>query len=182
MKTTDRARLLLGVALAALAFAAPLRAQGQFPDRPIRLIVPFAPGGVTDTSARVVAEKLGQLLGQQVVVDNKPGASGNIGTQMVAKAEPDGYTLLMGFDGTLVINPHLSKAPFDPVKDFAPIGKIGDAALVIVVNPKVPARNFRGAGGGGQGHARRPVVWQRRQRQHAAPGRRDAQSSAPVSR
>lgn len=142
MKTPYRARLLLGAALAALALAAPVHAQGQFPDRPIKLIVPFAPGGVTDTSARVVAEKLGQLLGQQVVVDNKPGASGNIGTQMVAKAEPDGYTLLMGFDGTLVINPHLSKAPFDPVKDFAPIGKIGDAALVIVVHPKVAARNF----------------------------------------
>ena len=116
-----------------------------YPNKPIRLIVPFAPGGVTDTGARVVAEKLGARLGQQVVVDNRPGASGNIGTQMAAAAPPDGYTLVVGFDGTLVINPHVyAKVPFDVLKDFVPVSKIGDAALVIVTHPSVPARDLAG--------------------------------------
>lgn len=116
----------------------------QYPSRSIRLIVPFAPGGVSDTGARIVAEKLGQRLGQQVIVDNKPGASGNIGTQMAAQADPDGYTLVLGFDGTLVINPHVHKnIPFDTVKDLAPVSKIGDAALILVANPKVPANTLQ---------------------------------------
>ena len=134
-------RLLLA-ALTVGAFAAPAMAQ-DYPHKPIRLIVPFTPGGVTDTGARVVADKLGARLGQSVVVDNRPGASGNIGTQMVAAAAPDGYTLLLGFDGTLVINPHVySKVPFDTMKDFAPVSKIGDAVLVIVVHPSVPVKTF----------------------------------------
>ncbi|WP_257993327.1 Bug family tripartite tricarboxylate transporter substrate binding protein [Cupriavidus pauculus] len=116
----------------------------DYPSRPIRLIVPFAPGGVSDTSARVIADKLGQRLGQQVVVDNKPGASGNIGSAMAAQSAPDGYTLLLGFDGTIVINPHVfPKVPFDPLKDFAPIGKIGDAALILITHPSVPAKNLK---------------------------------------
>jgi tripartite-type tricarboxylate transporter receptor subunit TctC len=116
----------------------------NWPVKPIRLIVPFTPGGVTDTSGRLIAEQLTKRLGQQVVVDNKPGASGNIGTQMVAGAEPDGYTLLLGFDGTLVINPHVfPKVGFDPVKDFAPIGKIGDATLILVANPQFKAKTLR---------------------------------------
>lgn len=116
----------------------------QYPSRAIRLIVPFAPGGVTDTGARLVADKLGQRLGQQVIVDNKPGASGNIGTQMAAQATPDGYTLVVGFDGTLVINPHVhSNIPFDTLKDLAPVSKIGDAALIIVANPSVPANTLQ---------------------------------------
>jgi tripartite-type tricarboxylate transporter receptor subunit TctC len=123
--------------------ATPVRAQQDYPDKPIRLVVPFTPGGVTDTGARVVAERLGARLGQQVVIDNRPGASGNIGTQMVATAPPDGYTLVLGFDGTLVINPHVfSKVPFDTVKDFAPVSKIGDAVLIIVTHPSVPARTL----------------------------------------
>lgn len=116
----------------------------DYPTRPIRLIVPFAPGGVSDTSARVVADKLGQRLGQPVVVENRPGASGNIGTQVVAQAEPDGYTLLLGFDGTMVINPHVyAKVPFNTLNDFAPITKIGDAALILITNPAVPAKNLQ---------------------------------------
>ena len=115
-----------------------------WPTKPIRLIVPFTPGGVTDTSARLIAEQLSKRLGQQVVVDNKPGASGNIGTQMVASAEPDGHTLLLGFDGTLVINPHVfPKVGFDPIKDLAPIGKIGDATLILVSNPQFKAKTLR---------------------------------------
>jgi len=110
-------------------------AQSNYPNRPIRLIIPFTPGGVTDTSGRFIAEQLSLKLGQQVIADNKPGASGNIGSQMVAAAEPDGYTLLLGYAGTLSINPLLNeKTPFDSVKDFAPIGKIGDAILIIVAN------------------------------------------------
>lgn len=115
-----------------------------YPSKPIRLVVPFTPGGVTDTSGRLIAEQLSKRLGQQVVVDNKPGASGNIGTQQVAAAEGDGYTLLLGFDGTLVINPHVfPKTGFDTLKDFAPIGKIGDAVLILVANPSFPAKNLK---------------------------------------
>ncbi len=118
-----------------------LAARAEFPDKPIRLIVPFAPGGVTDTSGRLVADALGKRLGQSIVVENKPGASGNIGTQQVALAPPDGYTLLLGFDGTLVINPHVfANYPIDPIKDLAPVGKIGDATLILVAHPSFPAK------------------------------------------
>ena len=152
MKLGLRTTRLWGLAftpiLATLAFGstAALAAENpeQYPSRPIRLIVPFAPGGVTDTGARIVADRLGQQLGQQIIVDNKPGASGNIGTQMAAQATPDGYTLVVGFDGTLVINPHVQKSvPFDTLKDLAPVSKIGDAALIIVANSSLPANNLQ---------------------------------------
>lgn len=144
LKTTLNAALMAaafgGVALSASTAAA----QAAYPAKPIRLVVPFAPGGVTDTSGRLIAEHLSKRLGQQVIVDNKPGASGNIGTQMVATAEPDGYTLLLGFDGTLVINPHVfPKVGFDTAKDFAPIGKIGDAILILVSHPGVSAKTLQ---------------------------------------
>ena len=127
----------------ALAFAGSAMAQ-NYPSKPIRLVVPFTPGGVTDTSGRLIAEQLSKRLGQQVVVDNKPGASGNIGTQQVAAAEPDGYTLLLGFDGTMVINPHVfPKTGFDTLKDFAPIGKIGDAVLILVAHPSSSAKTLK---------------------------------------
>jgi tripartite-type tricarboxylate transporter receptor subunit TctC len=115
----------------------------EWPSKPLRIIVPFSPGGVADNSARVVAEPLAARLGQQVLVENRPGASGNIGTQAVAQADADGYTLLLGFDGTMVINPHVfAKVPFDTVRDFAPITKLGDATLILVAHPSVPARNL----------------------------------------
>jgi tripartite-type tricarboxylate transporter receptor subunit TctC len=118
-------------------------AQEAFPNKPIRLVVPFAPGGVTDTSGRLIAEHLGKRLGQQIIVDNKPGASGNIGTSLVKAAAPDGYTLVLGFDGTMVINPHVFPSiPFDTLKDFAPIGKIGTATLILVAHPDVPAKTL----------------------------------------
>ncbi len=118
-------------------------AQDAWPSKPIRLVVPFTPGGVTDTSGRLIAEYLGKRLGQQVIVDNKPGASGNIGTSLVKTAAPDGYTLVLGFDGTMVINPHVfAKIPFDTATDFAPIGKIGDATLILVANPDVPVKSL----------------------------------------
>jgi tripartite-type tricarboxylate transporter receptor subunit TctC len=142
-----RRRVIAGAAVAALTVASwqvPVSAQASYPNKPIRLVVPFTPGGVTDTSGRLVAEQLSKRLGQQVIVDNRPGASGNIGTQMVAAAEPDGYTLVLAFDGTMVINPHVfTKVPFDTARDFAPVGKIGDAALILVAHPGVAAKSLR---------------------------------------
>jgi tripartite-type tricarboxylate transporter receptor subunit TctC len=115
----------------------------DYPAKPLRIVVPFAPGGVADNSARVVAEPLSLRLGQQVVVENRPGASGNIGTQQAAQAAPDGYTLLLGFDGTMVINPHVfAKIPFDTVGDFAPVTKLGDATLILVAHPSAGVRNL----------------------------------------
>ncbi len=129
--------------LALLPGLTAVRAQ-DYPNRSIRLVVPFAPGGVTDTSARAVADRLSVRLGQQVVIENRPGANGNIGSEQVAHAAPDGYTLLLGFDGTLVINPHVyPRIPFDTLRDFAPITKLGDATLILITATNVPARNFR---------------------------------------
>jgi tripartite-type tricarboxylate transporter receptor subunit TctC len=136
-------RKWLGIAAACIAggLALPAAAQDAYPNKPIRLVVPFTPGGVTDTSGRVIAEFLSKRLGQQVVVDNKPGASGNIGTALVKAAPPDGYTLVLAFDGTMVINPHVfPKVPFDTLADFTPIGKIGDAVLILVANPDAPVK------------------------------------------
>ena len=140
-----RRQWLQGAAVAMAAALLGVGAQAQtWPAKPIRLVVPFTPGGVTDTSGRLIAEQLSRRLGQQVIVDNKPGASGNIGTQQVAAAEADGYTLLLGFDGTLVINPHVfPKIGFDTLKDFAPIGKIGDAVLILVAPPNSPAKTLK---------------------------------------
>src|SRR5262249_33031932 len=147
MPTTRRtfvARTLAGTAAVA-GFAARLaQAQDAYPSRPIRLVVPFVPGGVTDSSGRLIADFLGRRLGQQVVVDNKPGASGNIGTAQVVSAPADGYTLLLAFDGTMVINPHVfAKVPFDTLNDFAPIGRIGGAALILAAHPELPAKTLR---------------------------------------
>ncbi|WP_369804627.1 Bug family tripartite tricarboxylate transporter substrate binding protein [Limnohabitans sp. G3-2] len=144
LQTTLRTALMAAACGGLALGASTALAQAAYPAKPIRLVVPFATGGVTDTSGRLIAEQLSKRLGQQVIVDNKPGASGNIGTQMVAGAEPDGYTLLLGFDGTLVINPHVfPKVGFDTAKDFAPIGKIGDAILILVSHPGVPAKTLQ---------------------------------------
>ena len=134
-----------GLALVSLSVL-PIRAQAQgaYPTRPIRLIVPFAPGGVTDTGGRIIAEYMSKRLGQLVVLDNRPGASGNIGSQIAVGAEPDGYTLLLVLDGTFVINPHVyDKIPFDPIKDFTPIGKIGDSTTILVAHPGFKANTLR---------------------------------------
>jgi tripartite-type tricarboxylate transporter receptor subunit TctC len=147
-QATPRRHWLTQVAAVAALFssaAAPgAFAQEAWPNKPIRLIVPFTPGGVTDTSGRVIADFLSRRLGQQVIVDNKPGASGNIGTALAVAAAPDGYTLVLAFDGTMVINPHVfAKVPFDTLKDFAPVGKIGDAVLILVAHPGVAAKTVQ---------------------------------------
>jgi tripartite-type tricarboxylate transporter receptor subunit TctC len=135
-------RMALGC-LALLAIPATGLAQGsQYPDRPIRMIVPFAAGSVTDILARIVAKNLEPRLHGTVVVENKPGAGGNLGAAFVAAAAPDGYTLMMGSVSTNAINPSLYKdLPFEPLRDFAPITGAASVTNVLVVSDSVPARN-----------------------------------------
>ncbi len=140
MKTRNMLRLAAGFALS-LCLAP---AQAQWPAKTIRIVVPFSPGGIADNSARTVADRLGARLGQSVVVENRPGAAGNIGAEQVAKSAPDGYTLLLGYDGTIVVNPHVySKLGFDVLRDFAPVTKLGDAGVIVVAHPSVPAKDLR---------------------------------------
>ena len=137
--TLLRRRSLL-VASPALIVAAPLAAQTAF-TRPIRLIVPWAPGGTTDILARIVAEPLGQVLGQPVLVENRSGASGNVGSDAVAKAVPDGHTLLFGSMSTHAMNHALMRTmPFDGVADFTPLAMLGFAVNTMVIHPSVPAQ------------------------------------------
>lgn len=132
------------LALTALALCTPfVTADEKWPSKPIKIIVPYAPGGGADAVIRVLTDRLGDRLGQPVVVENRPGASGYIGAKAVASAAPDGYTLLLGFDGSLVVAPHLIKAPFDALKDFTPITKINDATLILAAHPSVPAKSLR---------------------------------------
>lgn len=136
-------RALAGLAASlALCAAAPAHAE-PYPAKPIQMVVPQAPGGTNDIVARLVAADLSQRLGQQVVVENRPGAGGNIGTQYAARATPDGYTLLMTISSTQAINPSLYRqVPFDPVKDFEPIAPVASVPNVLVVNPAFPARSM----------------------------------------
>lgn len=129
-------------AFAALALAAAAQAQGvAWPTHPVTMVVPFPPGGGTDTGARIVAQKLSLKWGQQVIVENKGGAAGQIGADMVAKAKPDGYTILMGNVGTQAINPSLyPKMPYDADRAFAPISLVAELPLAMMVNPGVPAK------------------------------------------
>lgn len=123
---------------------AALRAQPAWPSRPVQLVVPFAAGGSADMLARLLAEHLAGALQQAVVVENRPGATGVLGSNSVARAQPDGHTLLLGFDGTLAIAPLLQANPgFDPVKSFAPIAKLADVDLVVAAHPSVAARDMR---------------------------------------
>ena len=128
-------RTLLAAALAAPTVA---RAQSAWPTRPIRWIVPFAPGGGTDTVSRLIADQLSRSLGQTVVVDNKGGAGGNIGTVELARAAPDGYTLFLAALPQIAVFPAMTKASYDPVKDFAPISNIGVNPFVLMVYPGFP--------------------------------------------
>ncbi len=134
-------RFLAG--LAALAFAGGALAQGDFPNRTVTLLVGFAPGGATDTAARIIAKKLSENLGQSVIVENRPGAGGNIVHQQMAAAAPDGYTILLGSVGPLAVAPHLvAKLPYDPLKDLAPLTMAVNFPNVLVVHAGVPAKNL----------------------------------------
>jgi len=116
-------------------------AQG-FPNKPIRFIVPFPPGGGAESTVRLVAQKMSEGLGQPVVVETRPGAGGNIGTEYVARSQPDGYTLLLATSG-MSIQPHMARLNWDPVRDFTPIGLIASYGLVIAAHPSVPAQNMQ---------------------------------------
>jgi tripartite-type tricarboxylate transporter receptor subunit TctC len=133
--------LLIAAALA----AAPAFAQDAFPDKPVRFVVPFPPGGGTDAFARVVGAKLAEIWGQQVVVDNRAGAQGNIGTALGARAAPDGYTITLAHQGALTINPHLyaTGTGFDTLRDFAAVSRGMETAAVLVVHPSVPANTMQ---------------------------------------
>jgi len=129
-----------------LAFAFALAAGStlaQYPNRPIKLIVPFPPAGATDIVGRIVAQKLGERLGQSVVVENKPGAGGSIGSDIIAKSAPDGYTLLMATSSTHSIGPSLQKLPYDPIKDFAAITHVANVPNVLVVSPTLPVKDVK---------------------------------------
>ena len=141
---TTRQRMLAAViACAAAALAAGTAAQ-DYPTKPIRMIVGFAPGGGTDATARPIALKLGDLLGQQVIVDNRPGAGGNIAAEAAANAAPDGYTLFVAASAQLAVNPAVyPKLPFDPAKSFAPISLVGSVPNMLVTNPSLPVHSLK---------------------------------------
>ena len=138
-----RPTLLFALLLVAVAAAAPTADAQGYPARPVRIISPFAAGGSNDVIARIVGAKLTELLSQQFFVENRPGAGGVVGTDFGSKAAPDGYTLTMVTNATLAIAPALRKIPYDPVKDFAPIGLVGISPYVVIVHPTVPVRNVR---------------------------------------
>ena len=125
----------------ALALLAGLAGAQPFPNKPVKFIVPFPPGGGAESTARLVAQKLSERLGQAVVVETKPGAGGNIGTEFVARSPKDGYTMLLATSG-MSIQPHLARLGWDPIKDFTPIGLIASYALVIAAHPSVSAQNL----------------------------------------
>ena len=165
MKFSALAPISIALALCALHGAAHA---ADYPSKPVRMLVGFAPGGGTDTTARAISAKLGDLLGHQVIIDNRAGAAGNIATELVAKAVPDGYTILLGTIAALAINPSLyrTKLPFDSVKDFAPIVQAVDSTNILSLHPSVPAGtvkelialakakslNYGSSGVGGTGH------------------------------
>ncbi len=141
---TTRRMLLSAAAAAALCASATLASAQSFPNRPIRLIVAFPPGGATDVIARTIGAPLGQRLGQNVVVDNRPGSNGNISAELAANARPDGHTLLLGSDSLFGINPHLySRMPVDLRKAFVPVANLVTNVLILTVNPgKVPSKTL----------------------------------------
>jgi len=144
MKSLAKRFVVVLAAVIAIGAVAPVGAQGTYPTKPVRLVVPFPAGGTTDILARAVAQKLSETWGQQVIVDNRPGAGGNIGSELVAKSPPDGYTLLMGTVGTHAINPSLyAKMPYDHVKDFVPVILVAGVPNVLVVNPSLPVNSVQ---------------------------------------
>jgi tripartite-type tricarboxylate transporter receptor subunit TctC len=147
MNTNFGRRSLSALGLASLIAPALLApglslAQGAFPSKAIRIVVPFPAGGYSDATARLIGNAMSKSFGQPVVIENRPGAGGNIGADTVAKSAPDGYTLVMGTIGTQSVNPLIyTRMPYDAAKDFAPVAFVADAETVLVVHPSVPARN-----------------------------------------
>ena len=138
------ARTLAGMLLFFLGAALPATAQTTYPAKTIRIVVPYTAGGGTDIVARIIAQKLGEAWGQQVIADNRPGASGMIAGEIVSKSPPDGYTLIMGYTGDVAINQSLfKKMTFDPVKNFTPVALAATAPMLFVVHPSVPATNVK---------------------------------------
>jgi len=136
--------IFAGIVVAFVLGGAGAKAEDKYPSKPVRIVVSFSAGGPTDTVARVMGAKMADLLGQQFVVENKVGAGGNIGADLVAKAAPDGYTLLMATVSTHAINPGLYKnMPYDPVRDFAPIGQVGVTPTLLGAHPSVPATDVK---------------------------------------
>jgi tripartite-type tricarboxylate transporter receptor subunit TctC len=139
----SRMRSIGALALALALFPAVAFGQSSYPNRPVKMIVPFAPGGASDFVARIITPKLGELLGQQIVVDNRAGASGNIGLEAAGKSAPDGYTIFLGNIGTIAINPGVFKdMPVDTQRDFIPVTLVAEVPSVLVVNPEVAASNL----------------------------------------
>ncbi|HWI15395.1 MAG TPA: tripartite tricarboxylate transporter substrate-binding protein, partial [Burkholderiales bacterium] len=137
-------RLACGLVLAAGCVAAAGGASAAYPDKPLRLIVPFPPGGGNDILARTVGQRFGEVVGQQVVVDNRGGAGGLIGAMTAVNAAPDGYTLFLGSVGNLAHIPALRKdLPYEPLRDFAPVTLLATSAFVLGVTPSLPARNVK---------------------------------------
>jgi tripartite-type tricarboxylate transporter receptor subunit TctC len=162
-------KALFALLLAVPALTTATAMAQQYPSKPIVLVVPFAPGGTSELISRLVAQKLTERLGQQVVVENRPGAAGNIAMEQVARAAPDGHMLILGHIGTLAVNPAMfPKLPYDAIKDFAPVSLIAAVPNIVTVNPAVPAKtlkefldlarakpgsiNYGSAGNGSAGH------------------------------
>jgi tripartite-type tricarboxylate transporter receptor subunit TctC len=133
-------RLLFAIATALIAASA--SAQGTYPERPIRFVIPYPPGGTSDNLGRLLAEKLRVALGQPLVADNKPGGTSMLGTEAVAQAKPDGYTLLLGPSTAFSVLPHLRKVPYDPVASFEPVAMVATYLAVVTVRNDLPAKNF----------------------------------------
>lgn len=139
MKQITKQLTVFFCALALFAHAA-----AAFPDKPVRFIVPFPPGGGTDALARILGAELTKIWGQQVIIDNRAGAQGNIGTALGAKAPPDGYTLILAHQGVMTVNPHIyKKTGFDPIKDLAPVSRTTEQPFVVVVSTSIPARSLK---------------------------------------
>lgn len=172
MNTTSKGIRAAGLLFIALFAAQPLQAAQNeaqnFPQRPIRLIDPYAPGGGSGVVARLVAVKLSEAWGRQVVIDNRPGAAGAIGTELAMRAVPDGHTLMMGTSGSIAISPNMNKVPYDPVRDFIAITQTSGQAMLVVLHPSVPVNSvkelialaqaqpnkltYASSGSGGSGH------------------------------
>ena len=139
---TDRRLFLMSGVATLCAAVAPARAQ-NYPSKPVRIIVPFAPGGV-DVTARLVTDRLAAAFGQPFIIENRPGAGGALGAKVVAGAEPDGYTLLFSSPGPVVVSPLINKnAGYDPIKNFAPVAMVAQSPLLLVIHPSVPAQTVQ---------------------------------------